>query len=84
MRIQLVNQSKIAGFKSITVQSTMEVDLVAADTAMKESLFCSDMMVELGFKEGFESVPAYINNISALHVEGNKAFSPRFFFSNSS
>ncbi|CAN0241027.1 unnamed protein product, partial [Ascophyllum nodosum] len=34
------------------------------------------MTIELGFNEGFESVPVYIYNTSALHVVGNR-FSPR-------
>ena len=64
------------GLKSLTAQSTMEAGLVAAATSMKESLFCRHMM-ELGFTEGFRSVPLYIDNTSALHVEGNRTFSPR-------
>ena len=63
--------------QSLTAQSTMEVELVAAATAMKESLFCRNMMMELGFTEGFRSVPVYIDNTSALHVSGNRTFSPR-------
>ena len=38
------------------------------------------MMLELGFKkvkEGFGSVPPYIDNTSALHVAGNRTYSPR-------
>ena len=54
----------------------MEAELVAAATAMKESLFCRNMRMELGFTEGFRNVPVYINNISALHVAGNRTFSP--------
>ena len=50
---------------------------MAATTAMKEPLFCRNMMMELGFTEEFRSVPAYIDNTSALHVAGNKTFSPR-------
>ena len=55
----------------------MGVELVAAVTAMKESIFCRNILVELGFTEGFRSVPVYIDNMSALHVAGNRAFSPR-------
>ena len=55
----------------------LKAELVAAAIAMKESRFCSNTIVELGFKEGFESVPVYIDNTSALHVVGNKTFSPR-------
>ena len=55
----------------------MEAELVAAATAMKKSLFCRNMMMQLGFTEGFRSVPVYIGNTSALHVAGNRTFSPR-------
>ena len=50
---------------------------MAAATAMKQSLFCRNMMMELGFTEGFRSVPVYIDNTSALYVAGNWTFSPR-------
>ena len=33
---------------------------MAAALTMKEALFCSNMMLELDFKEGFGSVPTYI------------------------
>ena len=55
----------------------MEAVLVAAATAMKESLFCRNMMMELGFTDGFWSIPVYIDNTSALHLAGNRTFSPR-------
>ena len=63
------------GLQSLTAQSTMEAELVAAATERKESLFCRNMMMELGFTEGFRSVP--VDNASALHVAGNRTFSPR-------
>ena len=65
------------GLQNLTAKSTMEAELVAVATAMKESLFCRNMMMELGFTEGFWSVPVYIDNTTALHVAGNKTFSPR-------
>ena len=65
------------GLQSLTAQSTMEAELMAAATAMKESLFCKNMMMELGFTEGIRSVPVYTASISAPHVAGNKTFSPR-------
>ena len=65
------------GIQSLTAQSTMEAKLVAAAIAMKESLFCRNMVMELGFTEGFRSVPVYIDNMSALQVAGNRTFSPR-------
>ena len=50
---------------------------MAAATPMKESIFWKDMMMELGFTEGFRSVPVYIDNTSALHVAVNRIFSTR-------
>ena len=58
--------------QGLTAQSTMEAELVAASLAMKEAVFCSNMMKELGFGTRFDSVlvPLYIDNTSALHVAG--------------
>ena len=64
------------GLQSLSAQSTMEAELVAAATEMKESLFCRNIM-ELGFTEVFWSVPVYIDNASALHVAGTRTFSPK-------
>ena len=44
---------------------------------MKEAVFCKDVMQELGFKDGFDSVPLFIDNTSALHVAENRTFSRR-------
>ena len=57
----------------------MEAELVAAVLTVKEAVvvFCSNMMVELGFEEGFSRVPLYLDNTSALHVAGNRTYSPR-------
>ena len=41
----------------MTAQSTMEAELVAAALAMKEAVFCSNMMLELGFGSTFNTVP---------------------------
>ena len=65
------------GLQGLTTQSTMEGELVAAALAMKESVFCSNMMKELGFCTRFDGVRLYIGNISALHVAGNRTFSSR-------
>ena len=43
----------------------------------KEAVFCSNMMLELGFKKRFGSVPLHIDNTSALHVAGNNTYRPR-------
>ena len=69
--------SFIVGLQSLTAQLTMEAELVAAATAMKGSFFCRNMMTELGSTGGFWSVPVYIDSTSALHVAGNRTFSPR-------
>ena len=59
------------GLQGLTAQSTMEAELTAAALTMREAMFCSNMMLELGFDEGFGNVPLYIDNTSALHVAGN-------------
>ena len=65
------------GLQGLTAQSTMEAELAAAALAMKEAVFCSNIMSELGFDKSFGSVPLYIDNTSALHVAGNRTYSPR-------
>ena len=62
------------GMHGLTAQSTMEAELVAAALAMKEAVFCSNMMKELGFDTCFDSVPLHIDNTSALHVAGNRPY----------
>ena len=65
------------GLQGLTAQSTMEAELVAAALTMKEAVFCSNMMKELGFGTRFDNVPVYIDNTSTLHVAGNQTYSPR-------
>ena len=65
------------GLQGLTAQSTMEAELVAAALAMKEAVFCSNMIKKLGFGTCFDSVPPYIDNTSALHVTGNRTYSLR-------
>ena len=65
------------GLQGLTAQFTMGAELVAAALAMKEAVFCSNMMKELGFGTRFDSVPRYIDNASALHVAGNRTYSSR-------
>ena len=55
----------------------MEAELVAAALTMKEVVFCSNTMLELGFNESVGSVPLYIDNASALHAVGNRTYSLR-------
>ena len=50
---------------------------MAAALAMKEAVFCSNRMKELGFGTHFDSVPVYIDNISTLHVAGSRTYSSR-------
>ena len=52
-------------------------ELVASALAMKEAVFCSNMLTELGFGKEFEQVPPHIDNTATLHVIGNGAFSSR-------
>ena len=56
------------GIQGLTAQSTIEADLVAVALTMKESVFCSNMMLELGFKEGFGSVPATAHTALARSI----------------
>ena len=46
----------------------MEAELVAAAVAMKEAVFCANMMNQLGFGARFDSLSLYTGNASALHV----------------
>ena len=59
------------GLRSLTMQFTIEAELVAAAFVMKEAVFCSNMMVKLDFERGFSSVPLYLDSASTLHVAGN-------------
>ena len=65
------------GLRGLTAQSTMEVELVVAALAMKEAVFCSKIMLELGLDESFGIVSLFIDNTSVLHVAGNCTYSPR-------
>ena len=49
---------------------------MAAALAIKEAVFCSNMLIELGFGKD-EKVPLYIANTATLHVIGNRACSSR-------
>ena len=64
--------------QGLTAQPTMEAELLAAALTMKEeTVFCSNMMSELGFGESFGSVPLNIDNTSALYIAGNHTYIPR-------
>ena len=45
--------------------STMEAELVASALAMKEAVFCSKMLTELGFGKEFKQVPLHL---SLIHI----------------
>jgi len=55
----------------------MEAELVASALAMKEAVFCMNMMTELGFGKEFVQVPLHCDNIATLHAIGNRSFSSR-------
>ena len=65
------------GLQSLTPQSTMKAELMAAALTMKGAVLCSNMMVELGFDKGFSRVPSYLGSTSTSHVAGNRTYSPR-------
>ena len=44
---------------------------------MKEAVFSSNMVKELGFGTRFDRVPLYIDNMSILHGAGNRTYSSR-------
>ena len=66
-----------SGVQSLTAMSTMEAELVGAALAIKEAVFCSNMLIEPGSGKKAEKVPLYIGNTATLHVIGNRAYSSR-------
>ena len=66
-----------SGVQSLAAISTMEAELVAGALAMKEDVFCSNMLIELGFGKEFEKVPLHFDSTAILHVIGNHAYSSR-------
>jgi len=66
-----------SNLQSLTAMSTMEAELVASAFAMKEAVFCSNMLTELGFGKEFAQVPLYCDNTATLHALGNRSFSSR-------
>ena len=55
----------------------MEAELVAGAPAMNEAVFCSNMLIELGFGKEFEKVLLHIDNTATLHAILNRAYSSR-------
>ena len=66
-----------SGVQSLTAMSTMEAELVHLALAMKEAVFCSNVLTELEFGKEFEQAPLHIDNTATLHAIGNRAFSSR-------
>ena len=64
-----------SGLQILTDMSTMEAELVTAALAMKEVIFCTNIMTEVGFGSEFSSAPLYIDNTTTLNVTGNQTFS---------
>ena len=62
------------GVHGLTAQSTMEAELVAAALTLKEAINCASMMRELVFEETLKCVPIDIDNMSVLHMAGNKTY----------
>ena len=50
---------------------------MAAALTIKEAVFCSNMMMELGFEKGFSGVPLYLDSTSTLHEARNRTYSLR-------
>ena len=57
--------------------STVQAELVASALSMKEAVFCSNMMTEVGFGKEIGQEPLHIDNTTTLHVIGNRACSSR-------
>ena len=56
--------SSKVGLQGLTAQFTMEAGPVVSALTIKETVFFSNMTLELGFGESFGSVPLYIDNTS--------------------
>ena len=46
-----------SGLQRLTAMSTMEAELVGSSSAMKEAVFCSNILTELGLGKGFANMP---------------------------
>ena len=66
-----------SGLQGVTATSTMEAELVASALAIKEAVFRSNMLTELGFRKEFAQMPVYCDNTATLHALGNRSFSSR-------
>ena len=59
-----------SGLQDLTAISTMRAELVTSDLAMKEAVFCSNMLTELGFGKDFAKVPLYCDTTATLYALG--------------
>ena len=50
---------------------------MAVVLTMKEAVFCSNMMLELGFDKSLGSVPLHIDSTSPLHIANNRTYISR-------
>ena len=66
-----------SGLQGLTAMSTMEAELVASTLAMKEAVFSSNMLTELGFRKEFAQMHVYCDNTATLHALGNRSSSSR-------
>ena len=63
-----------SGLQGPTAMSTMEAEPVASALAMKEAVFCSNMLTELGFGKEFAQVLLFCDNTATPHALGNRSF----------
>ena len=59
MMLARAHISFMSCFQSLTAMSTIEAELVSSALAMKEAVFCMNMLTELGFGEQFVQVPLH-------------------------
>ena len=64
----------------MTAQSSMEAEFVATALKMKEAVFRSNLMKELGFETRFDNILVYINNTSTIYVTANQTYSLRLIY----
>ena len=76
-----------SGLQGLTTMSNMKAELVTSDLAMKEAVFCANMLTGLEFGEDFAKLLCYSDNMATLHALGNRSFkcrtkhiALRFFF----
>ena len=62
--------------QSLTAQSTVDRELQALSYRVRETVYLSNFLMELGFKT-FSSVPINSESTGALSVAGNAMFSSR-------